>query len=165
MRKWPIIASMLNARFGRLVVVAKALRPRYWVVQCDCGRIRECLSSNLTRGLTTSCNCLRTDLHRARLLRHGHARQRKHSRTYQSWHHAKRRCFSLSDAKYHDYGGRGITMSDEWKNNFASFLRDMGPAPDGCSIDRINNDGNYERGNCRWATPKTQANNRRPRRR
>jgi hypothetical protein len=75
------------------------------------------------------------------------------------------RCRNPNDKKYEDYGGRGISVCERWENSFADFLADMGERPsEKHTLDRINNDGNYEPGNCRWATSKQQNNNRRPRR-
>lgn len=94
-------------------------------------------------------------------IKHGHSRHGKQSKTLKSWLNAKARCFCKTHPKYAQYGARGITMDAEWVNNFNSFLRDMGECPPGLSLDRIDNDGNYQPGNCRWATPSQQTRNRR----
>lgn len=91
-------------------------------------------------------------------MKHGMSR----TKTYRSWSGAKSRCFNASNPAFEHYGGRGITMCDRWKDSFANFLEDMGECPPYAywGLDRINNDGNYEPGNCRWADAHTQANNR-----
>jgi hypothetical protein len=91
-----------------------------------------------------------------RNIKHGHARRGHQSREYNAWLNAKKRCFRPNNPKYADYGGRGITMCPEWKDSFPAFLRDMGPVPDGYSLHRVDNDGNYEQGNCCWASRKEQ---------
>ena len=82
----------------------------------------------------------------------------------ESYYKAKSRCLRPTDRKYPEYGGRGITMHPDWVASPTAFLEHMGPRPQGTSIDRIDNDRGYEPGNCRWATPKQQSQNRRPRR-
>lgn len=90
---------------------------------------------------------------------HGHCVGGKSSPTYRSWTHMKNRCFSTKHHAYHRYGGRGITVCGMWLK-FEPFLEDMGVRPKGMSIDRRDNDGNYEPGNCKWSTPAEQASNR-----
>ena len=88
--------------------------------------------------------------------KHGHARDNNHSPEYDSWQHARQRCNNPKAKGYAEYGGSGITMCDRWRD-FSAFLADMGPRPEGTSLDRIDSKKGYEPGNCRWATPLQQA--------
>lgn len=89
--------------------------------------------------------------------RHGMTR----TRTYKTWAEMKRRCYCEKDRQFKDWGGRGITVCDRWLNNFENFLADMGECPQSMTLDRRDNDGNYEPSNCRWASKTTQSRNRR----
>jgi hypothetical protein len=162
--------DLAGTRFGRLTGLWPAGRYRreiVWACQCDCGRVRAVLRNNLRTGNTKSCGCLNRDqatqAATQRFRKHGHSyRDRKPTPEYKSWQSAKERCFLKTHPKYCNWGGRGITMCDRWKDSFEAFLADMGRRPMGTSLDRFpNNDGNYEPGNCRWATPKEQASNKR----
>lgn len=161
----PLI-DITGQRFGRLTVLQRlegAKKYSRWLCACECGREAKVLGDNLRNGRTQSCGCLRLGCQNA--FKHGASRRKKHTPEYRSWTRMLCRCLNRNHKDYHRYGGRGIAVCARW-NDFASFLADMGPRPGGGrSIDRINNDGNYELSNCRWATPKEQAQNRRRRRR
>jgi len=146
-------------RFGRLIVVERAPnrgKLTHWRCRCDCGKAHTVYSGYLKDGRTKSCGCLRSDL----LSIHGHAKG-KCSRTYRSWKKMRDRCTNVRHRHYSYYGGRGINVCERWLHSFANFLADMGERPLGTTLDRRENDGNYEPGNCRWATWSQQMRNRR----
>jgi hypothetical protein len=150
--------------FGRLTVLRRDGQ-RYgqsvWLCRCICGTECHTVRANLVLGLTQSCGCLNAELASARRKTHG---QSKGVREYRIWMGMKARCLQPSAARWKRYGGRGITVCERWLHSFERFIADMGPCPSPKhSIDRINNDGNYEPSNCRWATASEQMLNRSPR--
>lgn len=112
-----------------------------------------------------SCGCYRREKVRVRNLKHGNAVRKQTTTEYYIWNGMIRRCHNPKNKDYQRYGGRGIQVCERWRRDFSAFLVDMGPRPPNKSIDRINNDGNYEPLNCRWATAKEQRQNTRPRKR
>src|SRR5438045_635072 len=139
--------NLVGLRFNRLVVTARAddlsLGNPRWHCQCDCGSETVAQGGALTTGRQKSCGCLQ----RETATKHG----MEGSLTYTTWAQMKARCLNPEHRSYALYGGRGITVSESWLK-FENFFSDMGVKPKGKSLDRIDNDGNYESGNCRWAT-------------
>lgn len=154
--------DIIGKRFNNFTVIAEAERKNsrlFWLCQCDCGNFRTCSLNNLN-GSHKSCGCLRRK--RISVLNKTHGESNNKSKEHRTWLHMKGRCYTVTDHKFANYGGRGIRVCDRWLESFENFLADMGRAPSKKhSLDRRDNNGNYTRDNCHWTTNKNQSNNRR----
>lgn len=160
----PPIRSLVGEQFGRWTVVSFAGGKRYeiaWHCRCECGTERKVLVRSLKNGVSRSCGCLHDD-YAASLRTHGMTRTRE----YKIWQGMVQRCTNPNSTFFSRYGGRGIGVCRQWLDSFEAFFGDMGKAPTKRhTLDRIDNDGNYEPGNVRWATRIQQARNTRTNRR
>jgi len=157
------IKIKIGDKFSRLTVIGYAGKTkrgeRLWKCRCECGRTTNVITARLLSGKTRSCGCLQAE-NRIKI-----AQNKTHGKTqtkeYYTWITMKQRCCNPNNRKYKDYGGRGIKVCDRWLHSFENFYKDMGEAPKGYSIDRIDVNGDYCLKNCRWADVETQSNNKR----
>lgn len=154
--------DLTGKKFGRLFVIEQGGRTNkgeiLWKCRCDCGTEKEVRGSKLRDGSVSSCGCLAIELTIQRSYIHG----KSGSKIYITYRNMISRCYNSKNSQYKNYGERGITVCDRWRtkpNGFLFFLEDMGEAPSGTSLDRINNNGPYSPDNCKWSTPEEQGRN------
>jgi hypothetical protein len=131
-------------------------KDKRWICKCECGTIKPVFAMVLKSGNSTSCGCARSEMAKIRATTHGMT----NSREQRTWNSMIQRCTNVNHVAFHNYGGRGITICPEWRNDFMSFFKDMGARPEGKSIDRIDNEKGYFKDNCKWSTEVEQKNNR-----
>jgi hypothetical protein len=164
----PPFKDIIGMKFGRLIVLKLAYTKRasktlyYYLCKCDCGKEHIVLKSSLLNGLTRSCGCYNNEI-RAEQCKKRAKHNLTNTRLHSIWEKMNGRCYCKTQPDYMRYGGRGIAICDEWKNDFKSFYDwSMNNGyQDDLSIDRIDVNGNYEPSNCRWVDEKTQQRNRR----
>lgn len=162
----PRFMNLVGERFHRLTVVSRAPSRgphTMWVCQCDCGSVTQARPTDLRQGTVKSCGCYSDDILRARATKHGHSVGFTRTKTHLAWCNMKGRCNNPNRTGYKYYGGRGIKVCERWMNSFENFLADMGESPVGMTLDRIDSDGDYEPGNCRWVSMTIQNRNKKSR--
>jgi hypothetical protein len=161
--------NLTGKRFGKLTVIEIAdpyvkpngKRVTRWMCKCDCGTVKAMVMNVANRRINSSCGCARRLTASVKFRKHGEAGPLTKTAEYRAWAAMISRCENRREKTWVDYGGRGISVCDRWRNSFETFLSDMGRRPSGTSLDRINNSLGYSPENCRWATFTEQQRNKR----
>ncbi len=158
------VIDLTGQKFNRWTVIKyhhkNKYRSHFWLCKCDCGNQTIVRGDNLKGGATKSCGCLRKESLQLNPhnLKHGHTTNDIISETYTTWQKMNQRCHNPNVSNYKNYGGRGIKVCKKWRK-FEGFFQDMGERPPGLTLDRVDNDRDYCKANCKWSTPKEQARN------
>ena len=158
--------DLIGKKFGRLTPIRKLVMKHrsHYECKCECGNEIIVICKNLKNGNTKSCGCLRNDqcfVTGIQNLAHGHAKQNKITQVYRAYYAMRTRCYNKNYHNYERYGGRGIKVCQRWLDSFEAFLADMGEPLNGdYSLDRIDNNGDYEPSNCKWSIQSDQLKNR-----
>jgi hypothetical protein len=164
------LKEVVGLKYNRLTIIDEEPTIRYgnstfriMLCRCECGEEKVIMFQHLKNGRTKSCGCLNKELSTERIIKVGIKHGLNKHPLYQTHNAMKHRCSNPNHQRWESYGGRGIKVCDRWlgEDGFKNFLEDMGERPEGTTLDRINNDGNYEPTNCRWATISEQNKNRR----
>lgn len=163
----PVFKNIEGQVYGRLTALTFEGRDRnkmaIWKCQCECGKETSVRLITLTQGSTRSCGCLNTEVRERTAKGNEYAKTHGLSKhpLYSTWATMKQRCYNPNTYKFNHYGGRGIQVCEAWLNSFEIFLKDMGERPEGATLNRINNDGDYHPDNCEWSSYSDQNRNRR----
>lgn len=164
----PKVKDLAGATFSDLTVKSfvKLIKGKgaSWLCECQCGSLTEVFAGDLKSGNTKSCGCRRKRLSKERSTRHGQTSGLDHKdypRVYKIWRSMLNRCYTRSSSCYQNYGGRGITVCDNWRHSFDTFYIDMGEPPEGWSLERIDVNKGYSKENCKWIPFSLQAQNKR----
>ena len=162
---------MIGQKFNRLTIIKEEEKIKYekctvrrFLCRCECGNEKIIIWQHLKSGKIKSCGCLNNEVRSKRIVEYSTKHGLYHHPLYKLYQNMKHRCYNENNTKWEHYGGRGIKVCDRWlgEDGVVNFINDMGERPIGHTLDRINNDGDYEPSNCKWSTYKEQNKNRRP---
>jgi len=158
------LTDITGQRYGRLTALkpigSNKFKKVIWECRCECGQTIRVLGNHLRSGNTASCGCLHREIMKFQFRTHGHSVNGTTTSEYNAWAGMMQRCYNSKHIGFRYYGGRGIHVCNRWFK-FENFLADMGRCPPGLTLDRIDPNGDYKRGNCRWVDWYTQRHNRR----